>query len=352
MALPAIDFKQDANRSFFLSAISVLDWIVHTCNGVCIICDRPLDYVGLRPSLCNRALCNFSYEQYGLGSDLASEVRYNPELIDLLITFAASSMQGHNREVGFDPFPEGVRVKTGPKHEIEHSFLNNKAKDFDRLAAAIKSFPPVADMSRHAQSEATLREFLEGRDVLSFALLRWLVSSNRAHMQFLPPDKQIKGMGTPYQFLMLSNAPEKEGKFRESKRKYGSQYMFHGSSAWNWHSILRVGLKNFSNTSRMTAGAALGPGIYLAQQSNISQGYMGVGQGWENSAFGDSNLQCIVMAEVIKKKEYDKGGHVWVCPEEDDVVTRYFFVYTSKGGAMSGSFDSKSLTPPTNDYFQ
>ncbi len=44
-------------------------------------------------------------------------------------------------------------------------------------------------------------------------------------------------------------------------------------SAGNWHSILRIGLRNYSNTPLMSAGAAYGPGIYLAPNSNVSIGY-------------------------------------------------------------------------------
>jgi poly [ADP-ribose] polymerase 6/8 len=40
-----------------------------------------------------------------------------------------------------------------------------------------------------------------------------------------------------------------------------------GSGIENWHSILRNGLVNASNTKLMTTGAAYGPGIYAASDS-------------------------------------------------------------------------------------
>ncbi len=41
----------------------------------------------------------------------------------------------------------------------------------------------------------------------------------------------------------------------------------------NWYSILRNGLRNLSNSSLMTAGAAYGQGIYASSNYYTSQGY-------------------------------------------------------------------------------
>eukprot|EP00698_Gefionella_okellyi_P025751 TRINITY_DN951_c0_g1_i3.p1 TRINITY_DN951_c0_g1~~TRINITY_DN951_c0_g1_i3.p1 ORF type:complete len:315 (-),score=58.56 TRINITY_DN951_c0_g1_i3:790-1734(-) len=106
--IPPIDFGGFTD-SFLLTSLRCFDTLVRTCNQRCIICDQPLQHAGLKPSICDRALCNFSYEQYGLGSDLATEIRYAPELIDMLISFCAASLFGANPEANFDPFPFGVR---------------------------------------------------------------------------------------------------------------------------------------------------------------------------------------------------------------------------------------------------
>ena len=71
---------------------------------------------------------------------------------------------------------------------------------------------------------------------------------------------------------MVSGNPEAEMKFRKKRKKFGSFYAFHGSNSGNWHCILRAGLKNYSNTNKMSAGAAAGPGIYLAKQLSTSLG--------------------------------------------------------------------------------
>lgn len=94
-------------------------------------------------------------------------------------------------------------------------------------------------------------------------------------------------MDTPHQYLLLSDAPEKEVKFQEFKKKHGSTFAFHGSSIENWHSIMRNGLMNASGTKLqgkifliepililcIVNGAAYGNGIYLSPSSATSFGY-------------------------------------------------------------------------------
>jgi hypothetical protein len=83
----------------------------------------------------------------------------------------------------------------------------------------------------------------------------------------------------------MSGEPAKEKKFQELKTKYGSSWGFHGSAACNWHSIMRIGLKNMSGTSGQLngmlkwyffhpAGACYGNGIYLADDANTSFSYI------------------------------------------------------------------------------
>ena len=51
------------------------------------------------------------------------------------------------------------------------------------------------------------------------------------------------------------------------------------------------------NTSRMSFGAACGPGIYLARNSQTSFGYVLPTMSWPKSLFGGGQLSAICMAE-------------------------------------------------------
>jgi hypothetical protein len=76
-------------------------------------------------------------------------------------------------------------------------------------------------------------------------------------------------LGTPFQFVLLSGPVEREQKFQALKQAHGSVFSWHGSGSGNWHVILRTSLQNMSNTKHMSAGAAFGSGIYLANNLQV-----------------------------------------------------------------------------------
>lgn len=98
-----------------------------------------------------------------------------------------------------------------------------------------------------------------------------------------------------------------------------STYLFHGSAAENWHSILRNGLKNYSGTAKQTNGAAFGSGIYLAKNSSISMGY---------SRRSKSGFSVISIAQVIDAERYNKNksAGIYVVPDESQVLIKYLIL--------------------------
>jgi len=75
-----------------------------------MICDKKLDFQMLKPSICDNPLCQFSYDSYGLGADIAALLRKEPLVIDLLLNFTAAAAKGDHRR--FNPYPFGVEVRT------------------------------------------------------------------------------------------------------------------------------------------------------------------------------------------------------------------------------------------------
>jgi hypothetical protein len=53
----------------------------------------------------------------------------------------------------------------------------------------LKSLPSTNEMLAHATSEPDLRSYLESFDKLAYRLVRWILTSNRAHLVRLPMDK-------------------------------------------------------------------------------------------------------------------------------------------------------------------
>eukprot|EP01116_Phalansterium_solitarium_P004513 TRINITY_DN1553_c0_g1_i2.p1 TRINITY_DN1553_c0_g1~~TRINITY_DN1553_c0_g1_i2.p1 ORF type:complete len:305 (+),score=125.06 TRINITY_DN1553_c0_g1_i2:874-1788(+) len=295
----------------------------------------------LKPAVCDSPLCLYSHEHFGLGADVASFVRASPEVVDLLVSCCAAACNGDPKR--FSPFPSAVEVKLKDDKTGRvtcHSFVSKAANDPNAVRAVLNKLPAVHELLACADSRA-LKEQLDALDPLAFPLIRWIITSNRAHLVKLDPKDHIKPMATPHQYLFMSSPPEKENNFQALKAKHGSFYAFHGSPFGNWHSILRVGLKNFSNTSLMTTGAVYGSGVYLAPDSGTSLGYARSATGWDKSIFGKGGvyLQCVCLCEVINAG-YKANPH-YVITNEDHVMTRYFFIYSS--GTMVSSINASSL---------
>lgn len=89
----------------------------------------------------------------------------------------------------------------------------------------------------------------------------------------------------------------------------GSFWAFHGSLFSNWHSILHNGLKNYSGTKHMTAGAVYGPGIYLGTDSNTSFNYAGASPAWPKSAIATYGLAPLSLS--LCALSFTKLGHSW-----------------------------------------
>ncbi|PRP89860.1 hypothetical protein PROFUN_00202 [Planoprotostelium fungivorum] len=276
---------------------SLLDHAIHrifTCAHNCIICDDPLPTVMVRPSVCNSTLCLHSHESYGLGVDIANEIRDNADIVKLLIDFTAAASTASNNK-RFNPFPTRVEAEvkgeTGQMTKI--NFLNQLNAPQPSLVM------PTMESLSACKDTKQIKERLD----------------------------RIEGMKCENQYLFVSSPPEKESKFQQLKKKHGAFWAFHGSSLFNWHSILRIGLKNFSNTEFMSAGAAYGAGIYMAEQFSTSLTYA--------LHHNIGSKVCLAICEVIKAGY--KANPYYVVPNEDHVITRYFLVYENREAAAADS---------------
>ncbi len=46
-----------------------------------MICDQPLGFQGVKPTVCSRDLCTHGLYEYGLGTNIAGEVLHNLEVV-------------------------------------------------------------------------------------------------------------------------------------------------------------------------------------------------------------------------------------------------------------------------------
>ncbi|XP_058593149.1 protein mono-ADP-ribosyltransferase PARP6 isoform X3 [Neofelis nebulosa] len=347
---------------FLVQIMKYAEQRIPTLNEYCVVCDEQHVFQNgsmLKPAVCTRELCVFSFYTLGVMSGAAEEVATGAEVVDLLVAMCRAALESPRKSIIFEPYPSVVDP-TDPKTLA----FNPKKKNYERLQKALDSVMSIREMTQGSYLE--IKKQMDKLDPLAHPLLQWIISSNRSHIVKLPLSR-LKFMHTSHQFLLLSSPPAKEARFRTAKKLYGSTFAFHGSHIENWHSILRNGLVNASYTKLQLHGAAYGKGIYLSPISSISFGYSGMGKGQHRMPSKDElvqrynrmntipqtrsiqsrflqsrNLNCIALCEVITSKDLQKHGNIWVCPVSDHVCTRFFFV-------SPGPRTSAAMSKPHSD---
>lgn len=231
----------------------------------CIVCEKELPIEMPKVSVCDNALCLFGSELFGFGVDLNLDQRVS----NLLLDFAYSAANSRRLE----PYPTAL---FGPGEEIE----------ICRLLRSIPDDYKVEDFMIHRLAVPPTEE-----QKLRINLFRWVLATNRSHITYVDGVK-------PY-FAITANPPEKEAVFQGLKRKYGSQNIYHGSPLFNWHSIVRIGLKNYSGTKNMANGAAFGPGIYCSADYAVSSQYAGSYMPCKSAGRNGNPLSIVAAVEII-----------------------------------------------------
>ncbi|KAJ3436596.1 poly adp-ribose polymerase family member parp [Anaeramoeba flamelloides] len=303
---------------------------VTNCTNYCMMCGEWLKTKGLKPTCCDKTACIFRHQELGLGVNVCAEIAKTPDLVDFIITTAIAAASSQRCGNIFNPFPPEFIVSNGG------------GKDFRSLIETLNTFPSVDEMFSIGRDEMKLRKFLDTKHKKAYSLLRWLLTTNRSHLIKIPLNLQLEEFGTNYQWVLLSSHPTKEAKFLQLKKKYKkSVFAFHGSPVENWFSILRTGLKNYSNTQNMISGAVHGAGIYLAANPSTSVGFARSGKGWSKSRFGSGNFHCMAVCEIIRKGQQSKSN-VYVIPNEDLVMTRIFLL----------NFQNRNIRSLPKNYFE
>lgn len=374
----------------FVGLLSFLCARMKTLQDWCIVCLNSLPYSVCRLRTCDKELCLFTFEEVGVGAPVLQEVQTSPEVIDFELSLALVAANS-GRDV-FEPFPtfllqrEQLRQRSGwfskaqkvesantaqmassmhvGANQYTMSFSSNK--NMILLKTVISSIPPVKDMQK-CRDEAGLRTILnsvweklvmerqskwpkEPPENLSwvnvkslpYSVLRYILSTSRVKLHLLEPDEKLPFFDSHYQFVLLHDSPEREAYF-ESRRLQmgGSFFAFHGSSAENWYSILRNGLRCLSNTFFMTAGASHGSGIYFSSLLEVSMRFCAQrGSGWHHGPLKEG-FSVLAICEIIKgsiRSEQDmrqmkERGIMVVPPEyEKDVAIRYVVVLGQQYG--------------------
>ncbi|EAX88766.1 UBA/TS-N domain containing protein [Trichomonas vaginalis G3] len=289
----------------------------------CCICMKPLGEPTIKPTVCDNPLCIVKYEKIGIGTTVVQEIRRDLGVADLLFSVFASTI--------------GEFLLPAPKEFNNTEMMN-----------IFKELPPVNTLAQY-RSDNKLCACI---GVKPFNLIRWILFTNKSHFMALPPELRIKEINCKYQFLTLISNFEKEAIFKEYKKKFGSFYLWHGSSSNRWYPILRNGLKICSNDNKLMAhGAAHGSGIYLAKCIQTSRGYIrSSANNYKRSMYGDLNM--IALCEVIKDFKHltEVQDFCHVLRDESECIVRFLFinVQTSSYDTLKQKF---SKIPSIYDVF-
>uniref|UniRef100_I3JNZ3 Poly (ADP-ribose) polymerase family, member 6b n=1 Tax=Oreochromis niloticus TaxID=8128 RepID=I3JNZ3_ORENI len=230
-------------HGFLVQIMRYAEQRIPTLNEYCVVCDERHVFQNgpmLKPAVCTRELCVFSFHMLGVMSGATEEVATGAEVIDLLVAMCRAALQSSRKSLIFEPYPSIV-----DPHNPKTLAFSPKRRSYDRLQKALDNVLLIRRMAQGPYSE--IKKQLDKIDPLAHPLLQWILGSNRSHIVKLPLSR-LTFMHTPHQFLLISSPPCKEAHFQTAKKLYGSTFAFHGSHIENWHSILRNGLVNASYT--------------------------------------------------------------------------------------------------------
>jgi len=394
-------------HNFLLQCLCFALKVLLNGNKYCMICDKELAFAGLKPTICSDRFCQWRHDQIGLGFSLSAELLNRPEICDLLIsmTYSASNAgrihfffphgvrglddETQNESFLLSPKGSGACTEDEMKGFDADKFKNGEAgqpkPDVAKLKRVIDACPAVDDMQAWAkQGDVVLKKELSKIDALLYPLLIWIITSNRCHLRRLNESERIKAIDTEYQFALCSATPQREKDFQQLRARNSSFLAWHGSPMGNWHSILRMGLRNYSKTKHQANGAAYGSGIYFGKNFSLSWGYCrpGTNPGWSKSRFGVS-MSCMALCEICyhsddahhhrgkkdvyaenydadkaaasaqpstgsdwnkttsKQNRWVKTSGIYVVDQDECVMTRFFLIFPKTSGYKS--VDANSL---------
>lgn len=256
--------------------LEILDAILDLQDH-CAMCGKPTTQ-GLKPGTCNAEKCLYRFITINVGVSVVMEIKRDKFVADLL--FSVFSVASQYADL-FNPKPP-------------QNGSINYAKIVDEMPSMSKIIQCMDDFG-----------LLQCIGKQKMDILKWVVLTCRSNFLLLPPELEFPQFRSGnsnkkcFQFMALTASPEQENIFQQMKKKYGSRFLWHGSSIDRWHAIIRQGLKNMTGTHYQQNGKAHGPGIYFAHNSGTSLSYATPGKNLYSKSELDKNLRIVALCEVI-----------------------------------------------------
>ena len=248
--------------------------------------------------------------------------------------------------------------------EVTFTIYDQNFDDLDATTKAktirilLDTLPSIASLKEYLETgrQSSLNSWADRLSPAALGVLRWIIASNRSCIIQVdgptgatkPSEERVSGMPDYVQFRFAQGAPDKEQRFIQSVRdnienaqknvNYPTLFAWHGSSIYNWHSIVREGL----HFKEIVNGRACGHGVYFSPHASTSLGYSGVtrythyGQGsgsdaglspwmWPHSQLRISD--ALSLNEIVNRPDQfvSINPHL-VVDQLDWIQTRYLFV--------------------------
>uniref|UniRef100_A0A665TWX7 Poly (ADP-ribose) polymerase family, member 6b n=1 Tax=Echeneis naucrates TaxID=173247 RepID=A0A665TWX7_ECHNA len=117
-----------------------------TLNEYCVVCDERHVFQSspmLKPAVCTRELCVFSFHTLGVMSGATEEVATGAEVIDLLVAMCRAALQSSRKSIIFEPYPSVV-----DPHNPKALAFSPKRKSYERLEKALDSILLIRRMAQ------------------------------------------------------------------------------------------------------------------------------------------------------------------------------------------------------------
>lgn len=328
----------------------VFDNIINIVTDIYIYCVGCYDTLEIRPTNfvhCGKPKCIVNYEEKLIGNPVTGLLRKQIDLFRFILDSGFSAINSKRRNDIFEPFPshfllsdvEMERGKLSVMEGKDYTTVKNfnklqqiSDKSIDKLISEATNalsdrelYTKTIDLSSSSSSSSSSSLLPSEEphlwDLDTYYLIRFLIMSFEAS---LAPDSTFKDftnhLSSGTKIFKVNSSYTEEQKFQRNKGDSKTCFLFHGSPRENWHSIIRNGLKNCSNTRLMTAGAAYGKGIYFADKSSFSHGY-GSREG----------ISYVGVYEIIgTKEEYVRNSPIHVVDYDDRTILRFLIIFDKK----------------------
>jgi ubiquitin-protein ligase len=137
----------------------------------------------------------------------------------------------------------------------------------------------------------------------------------------------------PIPQFKIEHSVSTENEFREKVSVHQSSFLYHGSRKENWYSIMRNGLKVYSNNKDMMLnGSSYGQGIYLSDNFNTSMYYCTeTTKRTHDGAIDTEDDFVIGIFEVVgSKAKYKKAEGIYVVQDESQLLIRYLLHFPNR----------------------